>query len=84
MPGNGQRDDPAGSFCFGVPSAGVSDKHRATSDLWLPLIEPFSLVAAEPEKGFSLHVPPNFELLVLRNFQMLSSLADFLKPTFRE
>jgi hypothetical protein len=63
---------------------GVSDKHRTTSDLWLPLIEPFSLVAAEPEKGFLLHVPPNFELLVLRNFQTLSSLTDFLKPTLRE
>jgi hypothetical protein len=57
---------------------------RPKSDLWLPLIEPFPLVAAEPVKGFSLHVPPNFELLVLRNFRMLSSLTDFLKPTFRE
>jgi hypothetical protein len=53
-------------------------------DLWLLLIEPFSLVVAEPEKGFALQVLPGFELPVLPNSVMLSLLAHFLKPTFRE
>jgi hypothetical protein len=42
------------------------------------------LVPTEPEKGFALLLLPDFEPPVLPNLEMLSSLAHFLKPTFRE
>jgi hypothetical protein len=38
----------------------------------------------EPEKGCALLLLPDFEPPVLPNLEMLSSLAHFLKPTFRE
>ena len=47
------------------------------------IIEPL-LVPTEPEKGFALLLLPDFELPVLPNLEMLSSLAHFLKPTFRK
>jgi hypothetical protein len=47
------------------------------------IVEPL-LVPTEPEKGFALLLLPDFELPVLPNLEMLSSLAHFLKPTFRE
>ena len=47
------------------------------------IIEPL-LVPTEPEKGFALPLLPDFELPVFPNLEMLSSLAHFLKPTFRE
>src|ERR1700760_2234647 len=43
-------------------------------------VEPL-LVPAEPEKGFALLLLPDFELPVLPNLEMLSSLAHFFKPT---
>jgi hypothetical protein len=42
------------------------------------------LVPTEPEKGFALLLLPDFELSVLPNLKMLSSLAHFLKPTLGE
>ena len=47
------------------------------------IVEPL-LVPTEPEKGFALLLLPDFELPVLPNLKMLSSLAHFLKPTLRE
>jgi hypothetical protein len=38
----------------------------------------------EPEKGFALLLLPDFEPPVLPNLEMLSSLAHFLRPYFRE
>ena len=38
----------------------------------------------EQKKGFALLLLPDFELPVLPNLEMLSSLAHFLKPTFRK
>jgi hypothetical protein len=63
---------------------GVSEKHRPQSDLLVTSDRAFFLVAAELEKGFTLQVLPGFELPVLPNAVMRSSLAHFLKPTFRE
>jgi hypothetical protein len=38
----------------------------------------------EPEKGFALLLLPDFESPFLPNLEMLSSLAHFLRPNFRE
>jgi hypothetical protein len=67
---------------FGLFSAYSPHYYRLT--LGLLLIEPFLLVPTEPEKGFALLLLPDFEPPVLPNLEMLSSLAHFLKPTFRE
>ena len=49
----------------------------------LIIVEPL-LVPTEPEKGFALLLLPDFEPPILPNLEILSSLAHFLKPTFRE
>ena len=62
--------------------SGYCPHYRRTFGLLL--IEPFLLVPTEPEKGFALLLLPDFEPPVLPNLEMLSSLAHFLKPSFRE